>query len=94
MSRCPRKPESDLRPAPVFFGEQDVVIGIGVERRVQINEINRLVLDVAAENVQVVPVVEKIGRAFRHDVIHPFMYFVKSIPVEGSFAAGLKALPC
>lgn len=64
--------------APVFFREQDVVIGIGVERRVQENEVNRLVLHIAAENVQVVPVVEQIGRAFRHNAVPPFMYSAKS----------------
>ena len=37
----------------VFFGEEDVVVGVGVEGRVEIDEIDGFVIDVAAEDVQV-----------------------------------------
>jgi hypothetical protein len=44
----------------VFFGEEDVVVLAGVEGRVEIDEVHRLVLDVAAEDVEVVSVVERV----------------------------------
>ena len=38
--------------------EEEVVIALGVEGRVEIDEVNRLVLDVLAQDVEVVAVVE------------------------------------
>ena len=44
----------------VFLGEEDVVVLAGVEGRVEIDEIDRLVLDVALEDFEVVAVVELV----------------------------------
>ena len=44
----------------VLFGEEDVVVLAGVEGRVEINQINSLVLDVAPEDVEIVTVVERV----------------------------------
>lgn len=44
----------------VFFGEEDVVVLIAFERRVEIDEVDGFVSDVAAENVEVVAVIELI----------------------------------
>jgi hypothetical protein len=54
--------------------EQQVVGGVGVERRVQVDEIDALVLHVPAEHVEVVALVEEVrlhGRSVRaaaHDL--------------------------
>ncbi len=48
------------RPRAVLLSEQDVVRGVRVERRVQVDEINGCVLDVASEHVEVVAVVEAV----------------------------------
>jgi len=50
---------------PVLFGsvllcEQDVVIGIRVERWIEIDQIDRLVFDVPMKNVEVIPEVEMV----------------------------------
>lgn len=52
----------DLRSGPraVLLGEQNIVILIALERRIEIDKINSFVLAVAMENVQVVAVVESI----------------------------------
>jgi hypothetical protein len=63
--------------APVFFREKNVVICVGVERRVQVNEVNRLVFDMPAHHIQIIAVVEQVLRAFRHNVIPSSMSFVK-----------------
>ena len=42
--------------------EQDVVAGVGVEGRVKVDEVYRLVFYVAAQNVQVVAVVQGVHR--------------------------------
>ena len=44
----------------VLFGEEDVVVLAGVEGRVEVDEVDRLVLDVAPEDVEVVAVVEVV----------------------------------
>lgn len=44
----------------VLFGEEDVVVLAGVEGRVEINQINRLVLDVAPKDFKIVAVVERV----------------------------------
>ena len=54
------------RLRPVAFGEQHVVVGVRVERRIEVDEIDRLVGDVPPENVQVVAVEELVGRVLRH----------------------------
>ena len=41
--------------------EDDVVVPIRVEWRIEVNEINRLIRDVSAEDFQVVAVVEQVG---------------------------------
>jgi len=49
--------------AVLFLKESVVVLG-GVERRVEIDEVNRLVLDVATKDVEIVAVIERShGRA-------------------------------
>ena len=47
----------------VFFVEEGVVVLGGVEGRVEIDEVHRLVLEVAAEDVEVVAVVERAHAA-------------------------------
>ena len=44
--------------------EQHVVILIGLEGRIKVDEIHRLVLDIAAENVKVIAVVESVHGRF------------------------------
>ncbi len=44
----------------VFFGEEDVVVLIAFERRVEIDEVDGFVLDVAAENVEIVAVIKLV----------------------------------
>ncbi|MFY9791358.1 MAG: hypothetical protein WA474_18505 [Candidatus Sulfotelmatobacter sp.] len=44
----------------VLFGEEDVVVLAAVERRVEVDEIDGLVLDVLAEDGEVVAVVETV----------------------------------
>ena len=44
----------------VLFGEEDVVVLAGVEGRVEVDEVHGLVLDVAAEDVKVIAVVEVV----------------------------------
>jgi hypothetical protein len=44
----------------VFFGEEDVVVLAGVEGRVEVDEVNRLVGDVALEDFEVVAVIELV----------------------------------
>ena len=44
----------------VFFGEEDVVVLAGVEGRVEVDEVDRLVLDVELEDFEVVAVIELV----------------------------------
>jgi len=44
------------RASAVFLGEEDAVILAAIERRVEIDEVHRLVADVAAQHVEVVAV--------------------------------------
>jgi hypothetical protein len=44
----------------VLFGEEDVVVLAGVEGRVEVDEVHRLVLDIALEDVEIVAVVELV----------------------------------
>lgn len=53
----------------VFFREEDVVIGIGIERRVQINEVDGFVFDMQTHHVQIIAIIEQVLCAFRHKVI-------------------------
>ena len=52
----------DLRLARLAFGrlEKKIVVALRVEGRVQVDEVHRLVGDLAAEHVEVVPVVERV----------------------------------
>jgi hypothetical protein len=46
--------------------EQQIVIALGIKRRVEINQIDALVFDLVAENVKVVPVIQRVhGREIR-----------------------------
>jgi hypothetical protein len=44
----------------VLLGEEDIVVLAGVEGRVEIDEVNRLVLDIPLEDFVVVAVVELV----------------------------------
>ena len=44
----------------VLLGEEDVVVLAGVEGRVEIDEVHRLVLNVALEDIEIVAVVELV----------------------------------
>jgi hypothetical protein len=44
----------------VFFGEEDVVVLAGVEGRVEVDQIDGLILDVTLEDFEVVAVVELV----------------------------------
>jgi citrate lyase beta subunit len=44
----------------VFLGEEDVVVLAGVEGRVEIDKIDRLVLDVALKDFEVIAVIETV----------------------------------
>lgn len=44
----------------VLFGEEDVAVLIAFERRVEIDEVDGFVLDVAAENVEIVAVIKLV----------------------------------
>ena len=44
-----------------LFAEEDVVGGLGVEGRVEVDEVDRVVRDVVAEDLEVVAVVEDVG---------------------------------
>jgi len=48
------------RTGAVLFGEKHVVVLIAVERRVKIDQIDRFIGDVTTENVEVIPVVERV----------------------------------
>ncbi len=44
----------------VFLGEEDVVVLAGVEGRIEVDEVDGLVLDVPAEDIEVVAVIEMV----------------------------------
>jgi hypothetical protein len=46
--------------------KEHVVIGFGIERRIEIDEIDRIIADVLAENVQIVAEIESV---FSHGVV-------------------------
>jgi hypothetical protein len=48
------------------MAEQDVVAGVRVEGRIEVDEIDRLVCDVPPENVEVVAVVEDVASLLDH----------------------------
>jgi hypothetical protein len=47
-------------PLPRLLGEQDVVVLVRLERRVEVDEAHRLVFDVVPEHVEVVTIVEEV----------------------------------
>jgi len=51
----------NLRPTLDLLGrfKEEIVVAFGVERQIEVNEIDGLVFDVLAENVEVVDVVER-----------------------------------
>ena len=60
---------------PALFGEEDVVGGVGVEGRVQVNQVNRAHRDVVApENLQVVPEKKLILPGFHLRLFRFFNY--------------------
>ena len=48
------------------LAEQDVVGGFGVERRIEIDQVDAFVADALAQDVQIVPEVETVGGSFLH----------------------------
>jgi len=44
--------------AAIVPGEEDVVVLAAVERRVKVDEVNRLIPDVLVQNLQIVAVIE------------------------------------
>ena len=50
----------------VFFGDEDVVVGVGIEGRIEIDQIDGFIFDVAAEDFEVVAVIEGVGRLVGH----------------------------
>lgn len=50
----------------ILLGEEDVEVLIAFERRVEVNEVNRLVPDVAAEDVEIIAVVKLVHTARNH----------------------------
>jgi hypothetical protein len=48
------------RSRAVALREEDVVVLVGLERRVEVDEIDALVLDVPAQDVEVVAVVQVV----------------------------------
>lgn len=57
--------------AAVFFGEEDVVVLAGVDGWIEVDQVDRLVGEVAAQDFEVVAVVElvlRVGRGCRHDL--------------------------
>jgi len=53
-------PDLRGRPGAVVLGEQDVVVLVALERRVEVDEVNRLVLDIAPEDIEIVAVVQDV----------------------------------
>jgi len=49
----------------VVLGEEDVVGGVAVERRIEVDEVDRPVGDVAPQDVEIVAVVEDVTRVVR-----------------------------
>ena len=47
--------------APRLVLEDDVVVAVAVERRVEVDEVDRRIRDVAPEDVEVVAVVQDVG---------------------------------
>ena len=45
--------------------KQHVVVSVGIERRVEIDQIDRLILDVVAKDLQIVAVVEGVHKRSR-----------------------------
>ena len=63
-ARCPRTPRSARRRlSPLGRLEQHVVAGVGVERRVEVDEIDALVAMLVAEHLEIVAVVELVRHA-------------------------------
>src|ERR1700691_6267217 len=55
-----RVPSLRLRSGQAFFGEEDVVILAAVKGRVEVDEVDGFVLDVLAEDGEVVAVIELV----------------------------------
>jgi hypothetical protein len=51
--------------------KQHVIAGVGIERRVQIDQVNALIADAVAQNLQVVAVIQMIGHARPDACPHP-----------------------
>jgi hypothetical protein len=49
-----------------MFGKEDVITGVRIERRIEVNEIDGFVGDVPPEHVEIVPVVEQVRRVPSH----------------------------
>jgi hypothetical protein len=51
---------SDDSSAAVALSEEDVIVLTAVKRRVEVDEVNRLILDVPAQDLQIVAVIESV----------------------------------
>jgi len=74
-------------PRTVLFGEQDVVVLIAVERRVEIDEVHRLIGDIPPENVQVVAVIERVHLTSSSDLSLFWQALSREISDRGAPAA-------
>ena len=59
-AKCPRKPLFANRLPVRSRLEKDVVVAVGVERRVEINKINGLFVDIPPQDIQIAAVVESV----------------------------------
>lgn len=48
------------RLAPILLGKEDVVVGVRVKGRVEVHQVDGLVTDVPPQDVQVIPVVQRV----------------------------------
>jgi hypothetical protein len=61
VPRVLERDELRVALAPRLVLEDDVVVAVGAQRRVEVDEVDRLRVDVAPQDVEVVAVVEDVG---------------------------------
>jgi len=44
----------------ILLGKQHIVIRVGIERRIQVDQVNRLVLDIPLEYIQIIPIIKRV----------------------------------
>jgi len=60
MPRIVKRLDLGCRFRSILLGEQDAVFGLGVEGWIEVDQIDRLVIDVAAKNIEVIPEVKMV----------------------------------